>query len=188
MSGSPSAAVEMPDAGRPFDGPTILAQMRTSPRPDGVPDRLETDAIAAAVADAIWTFDGMPWTTMAIGASCGETTCLLDVAGSRPTATAEDLWVFEVEPTTAAVRVVTAELRAIPPETVAQLDRLARGGVSEPGALDAMALTTARWTPPPEPARFLLSYRTGGEEGSCAAELAIDGATGRVVTETFVDC
>ncbi|HEX7197446.1 MAG TPA: hypothetical protein VF364_11515, partial [Candidatus Limnocylindria bacterium] len=54
-------AFDLPEAGRPFDAEAILAAMRDSRRPGGVPDEMQTDAIAAAVADAIWTIDGEPW-------------------------------------------------------------------------------------------------------------------------------
>lgn len=161
--------------------------MQTSPRPDGVPDELETTAVATAVADAVWTFDGRPWETMVAGGSCGTDTCLLELAGTRTGAAGEDLWVFEVDPGTSTVTLVTAELRAIPPAAVTTVDTAARSQAS-PGLLDDLELTNAAWTPPPAPSTYELSYRSGGEEGACAVEIVVDGTSGDLLDETATDC
>lgn len=161
--------------------------MRSSTRPDGVPDVLVTDAVAAELAETIWTFDGGAWDTMAVGGSCGSASCTLDIAGSRTDAAGEDLWIFEIDPATADVTVVSAELGALPDDLVDDLDALARAEADD-DALDHLALTTARWLPPPDADQFVLSYRSGGEEGSCAAELTVDARSGTVMDETYTDC
>lgn len=177
----------MPVAGRPLDVAAVLEAMRTSPRPDGVPDQLETPEIARAVADSIWTFDGQPWTAMVASGSCGSATCLLEIAGSRAGAAGEDLWVFAVDPATSRVDVSTAEVNAIPTRAYDRLDAAARA-VAPAGLLEGLTLANVAWTPPPAPNRYRLSYRSGGEEGSCAIEVVIDGQSGRLVEHTATDC
>ncbi len=181
------AALDLPQPGHPLDPSTLLGVMRSSPRPGGVPDQMETDAVAAAVAGAIWTLDGEPWTTMAAGGSCGPESCTLEVAGSRAGTPGEDLWVFAVTPATGAVQVVTSEVRSLPAELVVRLDELTRA-MAETGSLDAMALTSARWLPQPDRSLFVLSYRSGGEEGSCGIDHMIDAAVPTIVSGQVVNC
>ena len=177
----------LPQPGRPFDTATLLDAMRTSRRPGGVPDQLETDRIAGAVADAIWTYGGEPWTTMAIGGSCGTETCTLEVAGTRPNSVGEDLWVFEIVPATASVTVASADLSALPTDVIGPLDDLA-SMLFRPGRLDGLALASARWLPPPVGGQFVLSYRSGGEEGSCGADVTIDAVVPEILADRLIDC
>lgn len=179
-SGSPAGpAADVPEPGRPYGAATILEAMRGSSRPGGVPDQLETDAIAATLAQRIWTVDGEPWATISIGASCGPVRCTLDVAGSRSGALGDDLYAFEIIPASGEVATLSADLRSIGPEVVAVLDRLARA--AEPAIeRDGLALASARWLPPPDNETFELSYRSGNEEGSCELELSLNAATGAV--------
>lgn len=181
----PTAAVDVPEPGRPWDGATLLGEMAASRRPDGVPASIQTLPVAEALADAIWTVDGAAWDTFAIGGFCGSTTCTLEVAGTHLPRTGEDLWVLEVDPASARVEVIDADVRSLPPELVEDLDALARAATD----LDGMVLGTTRWLPPPaEAGRFELSYRSGGEEGSCRRELVLDAASGEIVEETATGC
>jgi hypothetical protein len=185
-SAAPSSAAAEP--GQPYAAAEILEAMRTSPRPDGVPDELETDAIADAVADAIWTFDGEPWDTILIGGSCGEAECLLEVSGARDGVDGDDLWTFTVDPAQGAVSLEGTELRAIPPEVVADLDRLARSLLDE-ADVAGMSLTTAAWEPPPDGDRYRMSYRSGGEEGSCGLDVVLGARQREIVDQRAVgDC
>ena len=65
-SGGPSPServipgLALPQPGPAFDAATLLDAMRTSRRPGGVPDQLET-AIAATLAETLWTYGGEPW-------------------------------------------------------------------------------------------------------------------------------
>ena len=161
--------------------------MRSSTRPGGVPDQIETDAIAAGLAEAIWTLDGQPWTTMAAGGSCGPESCTLDVAGSRAGLSGEDLWVFAVAPATGSVQVVSSEVRSLPEEMLVRLDELARS-IAQEGSLDGMVLASVRWLPPPEADRFVLSYRSGGEEGSCRIDHTLDAVSATIISEQVVNC
>ena len=161
--------------------------MRTSRRPGGVPDQLETDAIASAVAGRIWTYGGEPWTTIAMGGTCGPQTCTLEAAGSRPDSLGEDLWVFEIVPNGGSVTLASATLAALPSELVQHLDDLARM-LLESGQLDGLILASAHWLPPPDTGQFALSYRSGGEEGSCRIDLIVDAAAAEVIEQTALDC
>jgi hypothetical protein len=191
QSAQPSATpatLALPVPGRPYDASTVLAAMRDSRRPGGVPDALETDAVASALADAIWTLDGRPWATVAAGGSCGPETCTLEVSGAGAGAEADDLWVIDVEPGTSAVRVASAELRSLPAGLAADLDGLVRSLV-DPAALDGLFVTSVRWIPPPAEGRFVLSYRSGGEEGSsCGTDLTVAALVPEIVSDLAIAC
>ena len=162
----------------------ILEAMRDSRRPGGVPDQLETDAIAAELAQRLWTIDGEPWTTTSIGASCGPVRCTLDVSGSRAGSLGDDAYAFEVIPAADEVAPISTDLRSLPPDAGAVLDGMARDAEARI-ARDGLILTSVRWNPPPEHKTFQLSYRSGNEEGSCELELALNATAG--ATETLSD-
>lgn len=172
--------------GKPFSAADILDAMRESRRPGGVPDVLETEAIAAAVADEIWTFDGEPWPSVVAGGSCGAVTCTLDLAGVPEGADAEDLWAFEITPSSGEVRVADATLRGLH----AAVAEAAAAIVAESGAdigSDAL-LTSVRWLPPPDDGLLVLSYRTGFETGACGVDVTVDLRDRTVVDRAPVSC
>lgn len=179
--------IELPAVGTPFDAATIVTAMRESRRPGGVPDELETDAIAGAVAATISTFDGLPWTTMAASGSCGPDSCTLELAGTRPDGHGDDLWIFDVRPADGTVAVTTAELRGLPNQLLPELDGLARS-LLPAATLDGLLLTSARWLPPPDGGQFVLSYRGDGEEGSCILDLTLDAVTPGIVGDASRSC
>lgn len=174
------APLALPDPGRPYDADDLLDAMRDSRRPGGVPAELQDPQIAAELADQLWTFDGQPWDAIAAGGSCGPATCSLEVSGGPAAGDREDAWVFSIDRASGAVEVVTADLRAVPDETAAILDRWARV-LDEDGLLDGLLTTGANWLPPPAEDRFRLAYRSGDEEGSCAVDVELDAAAGRIV-------
>ena len=153
---SPPVAIEIPALEHPFDVASLLAAMRDSRRPGGVPDELETDAIAGAVADALWAFAGQPWTTAVVGGSCGPQSCTLEVAGATPGAQTDDVWVFTVTPATGDVRLLDAELGSVPPELLPTLDEAARA-LDGSGSLEGMLLASVSWLPPPQAGSFVMS-------------------------------
>jgi len=179
--------VALPDPGRPFDPATLLAAMRDSRRPGDVPDELENDAVATALADAIWTVDGRPWTLVSASGSCGPRTCTLELSGAPEGAQGDDLWVFEVTPATGSVQPQSTDLRSMPTDLLGRLDQLTRSLVA-PAILDGLILTNVRWLPPPDDGNFVLSYRAGGEEGTCGADVTIDAVTAEVVSGDSSDC
>lgn len=193
MPSSPSAPpaqtveISVPEPGRPFDGAQVLAAMRDSRRPGGVAESLRTAEIADAVADAIWTVDGEPWTAMAVGGSCGPDECTLEVGGSRAGAAGEDAWTFNVRPAAGQITVVSAQLGSVPDALVANADRLARGADAD-GLLDGLILAGQSWQPPPDDALLLLAYRAGDEEGTCRRDVSVDLRDGEVAIGEGVDC
>ncbi len=149
--------------------------MRNSVRPGGVPDALETDAIATALAEQIWTLDGRPWTSVTAAGSCGADACTLELSGVGPEAAGEDVWVFDIDPSDGSVSRASADLHAVPPTLAASLDELARA-TDEEGLLEGLLMTSVRWLPPPDDGRFVLAYRSGEEEGSCMRDVTVDAA------------
>jgi hypothetical protein len=186
-SASPSATPDLvPEPGRPFDAADVLVAMRESRRPGGVPAELQTDEIADAVAEQVWTFDGEPWTDLVIGGSCGPETCTLEVAGRPDGALGEDLYVFSVTPSTRTVVLVSADLLGVPENLLDDLDATARAGVDQP--LEGLSLLGVRWLPPPDAGQYALAYRPGGEEGSCGLDVVLDAASETVVSADEVNC
>jgi hypothetical protein len=181
------AGLELPDPGRPFDAAGLLREMEGSTRPGGVPEPLRTLAVAGAIADAVWTFDGSSWDTIAVSGYCGTSSCTVELAGTRLGDAGEDLWILEVDPAGPAVRVAAAELRALPADLAGELDAIARSADRD-GRLESMMLGTARWLPPPDGDRFVLSYRTGSVEGSCRREVTVDAVRAEVVETTATNC
>lgn len=177
----------LPEPGRPFDADGLLALMRGSRRPGGVPDQLETRPIAEAVAASLWTFDGTPWATASAGGSCGPDLCTLEIGGAVPGTQGEDLYIFSVAPGSSAVEVLDASLRGVPIPLLGELDTLARS-LSDDAELLDLGLAGVSWLPPPDGGRFVLSYRSGGEEGSCSADLTLDAVEPELVASEFVDC
>lgn len=171
-------------AGYPYQAGDILEAMRTSRRPGGVPEELQTDAIASHVAAAIWTIDGQPWTTMAIGGSCGPTECTLDVSGSH--AGGEDAWTFLVIPSEPRVETLTSQI-ATGPELAARADAHVRASTIGPEVTN-LILASATWEPPPQAGVMRLAYREGNEEGSCGRDVLVEVLTGRVSLVDELDC
>ena len=178
--------IPLPEVGQPFDAADILAAMRESRRPGGVPEELQTDAIAAAVAEAIRTIDGAPWTTMAVGGSCGPEQCTLDVSGSHPDAMGDDVWTFDVAPASETVTVVGTSLGSVSRDLAERADAIA--SESEPAVLDGLVLASVAWMQPPDDGRLLLAYRSGDEEGSCRRDVTVDLGTREVEVGAGVDC
>lgn len=183
-----SGLMALPSPGLPWDGPTVLRELAGTNGPNNVPDEVRTSSVAEAIAATVWTVDGSAWDTIAIGGYCGQSTCTIDIAGTHLGRAGEDLWTLEVDPAAGSVVPLVSDVRSIPWDLVDALDRLARS-LDDDGALSLMILSTARWLPPPtEAGRFLLSYRSGGEEGSCARDLVLDASGGTLVEEHATGC
>jgi len=184
---TPSASSGFPPAGRPYSTDDILAALRDSQRPGGVPDEVETAAVAAAIADAIWTFDAKPWSAVSAGGSCGPTTCTVELVGTREGSDGEDLWSFDVNPAGGSVALAQRELGAVPNEVRDDLDALARS-LAQGGELDDLVLASVTWLAPPDETAFSLAYRSGNEEGSCAVDIVLDPVARRVLETQATDC
>lgn len=177
----------LPEPGRPFDADGLLALMRDSRRPGGVPDQLETRPIAEALAASMWTFDGSPWSTASAGGSCGPELCTLEIGGVAPGTQGEDLYIFSVAPATGAVDVLDASLRGVPIALLGELDTLTRG-LSDAAELEGLILAGVRWLPPPDDGAFILGYRSGGEEGSCAGDITLYATIPELRSSSFSGC
>lgn len=190
LTGSPAAPATssgFPTAGRPYTADDILTALRDSQRPGGVPDEVETQAVAAAIADAIWTFDGQPWSDLSTGGSCGPATCTVELVGTREGSDGEDLWSFDVNPDDGSVALAQRELGAVPNEVRDDLDTLTRS-LAQGGELDDLVLASVTWLAPPDETAFTLAYRSGNEEGSCAVDIVLDPVARRVLETRATDC
>lgn len=154
--------------------------MADSRRPGGVPEQVQTVPIADQMAQAIWTYDGAPWPAMAVSGSCGPESCTVDVSGTPDGAAGEDLYTFDVRPADGTVKLLLADLHGYPTDLNATLDEIARAGVPH-DRLAGLELLSARWVPPPDDGQYVLSYRSGGEEGSPALDVVIDLPGGTVL-------
>ena len=154
--------------------------MRESRRPGGVPDQLETETVATAVAAAIWTYDGLPYPVLVIGGSCGPDRCTLEVSGTPTGAAGSDLYAFSVVVGTGAAEILESDLHGYPAMLDAILDEVAREQL-DTDTFTGLALTGATWLPPPEAGVFRALYRSGGEEASPGIDLLIDLLAGRVL-------
>jgi hypothetical protein len=154
--------------------------MASSRRPGGIPRQLQTTPIAVAIAAQVWTYDGTPWPAITTGGSCGPQSCTLDVSGIPDRGAGEDLYTFAITPADASVELLVADLHGYPKDLDAELDAIARAGV-DPGRLAGLDLVGARWLPPPRDGQFVLSYRSGGEEGSPALDVTVDLGARRVL-------
>jgi hypothetical protein len=169
-----------PTAARPYDAADVLAAMASSRRPGGIPQQLQTMPIAVGIASQVWTYDGAPWPAITTGGSCGPQTCTLDVSGIPDDGAGEDLYTFSITPADATVELLVADLHGYPAALEGELDAIARAGV-DPDRLAGLDLVGARWLAPPRDGQFVLSYRSGGEEGSPALDVTVDQRTRRVL-------
>jgi hypothetical protein len=171
-----------PAASRPYDADAVLAAMTQSRRPGGVPDRIETSAVAAQVANAVWTYDGQPYPSLVIGGSCGATSCTLEVSGQPIGGAGADLFVFSVTQPAGAVTMTTTDLHGYPSGLDGQIEAVAREG-TDADRLTGLAYRTASWQLPPRSGWFWAAFRSGGEEGSPGLDVLVD-LPARAVMET----
>ncbi len=167
-----------PGAGLPYTADDVLQAMAASRRPGGVPEQLQREALAAAIAGELWTFEGNPWAAISVGGSCGPVHCTLEVGGATDGSPGEDLYIFDVVPDAGEVKVLAAELRGMPAGYAEELDAFARANWPDAPLPGPMA--SARWLPPPNEGIYVLSYRSGGEENSPAVDAVIDLGAGSV--------
>lgn len=177
---APTGAIQLPATGRPYDGAEVLAAMRDSRRPGGVPDQLETLGIATQVAAAIWTWHGAPYPSLVIGGSCGPASCTLEVSGAPPSAAGADLYTFSVALPSGTAELLASDLHGYPSGLDAVIDTVIRDRLA-PDTLEGLALTGATWQVPPRTGWFWAAYRSGGEEGSPGLDVLVNLASGEVV-------
>lgn len=179
---SPNAPIVAPVPGRPYDGDALLAAMRASRRPGGVPDELEMPAVAADLAAGLWTWNGNPYPVLVVGGACGPQRCTVEVSGTPVAAAGADLYVYRVDRATQRVTLEGTDLRGYPTALDPVIDRIVRDAL-DPALLDGLALAGAAWQLPPATGQLWAAYRSGGEEGSSGVDVLIDLA-GAAVLET----
>ncbi|HEX6128804.1 MAG TPA: hypothetical protein VF071_07280 [Candidatus Limnocylindria bacterium] len=177
---APTAPRPVAQPGTPYAATDLLAAMRDSRRPGGVPDELETEAIAGAIAERAWTWDGEPWESLSVGAACGPDACSLDLAGTPAGGAGTDLYSFAIDTASGAVELLSTDLHGYPADLEEELDAATRA-VMDPDELDGLALVGARWLAPPDTGRYWLAYRSGGEEGSPGIDVLLDLTSGEVL-------
>lgn len=177
---SSTPLISVPPTGRPYAADQVLAAMRDSRRPGGVPDQLETTDVAGAIADAVWTYDGRPYPVLVISGSCGAASCTVEVSGAPTGAAGADLYLFAVTPGSGAVELQATDLHGYPGGLDALLDEVARGD-GAPCSLGGLALSSATWRIPPDAGQFWVHFRSGGEEGSPGVDVLVDLLAGSAV-------
>jgi len=180
ISASGAQAIPLSRPGTPYSAADLLDAMGESRRPGGVPDQLETEEIAAGIAAQAWTWDGEPWETISLGASCGPGACSLDLAGAPAGEQGTDLYSFTVDPASGEVQLEATDLHGHPSALQELLDAAARAAIGAE-RLEGMALVGSRWLPPPQTDRYWLAYRSGGEEGSPGLDVLLDASSGEVL-------
>ncbi len=182
ITGTPTPPIAAPGPGRPYDGDDLLAAMRASRRPGGVPDELETPAVAADLAAGLWTWNGDPYPVLVVSGACGPQRCTVEVSGTPMAAAGADLYVYGVDRATQRVTLDGTDLRGYPAALDPVIDRIVRDAL-DPALLDGLALAGAAWQLPPATGQLWAAYRSGGEEGSSGVDVLIDLA-GAAVLET----
>jgi hypothetical protein len=147
--------------------------MAGSRRPGGVPDRIETTAVAAQLAAAIWTYDGRPYPSLVIGGSCGATSCTVEVSGQPLGAAGADLFNLSVAQPGGAVTLAATDLHGYPSGLDARIEAVARAGV-DADRLAGLVYRAASWQLPPRSGWFWAAFRSGGEEGSPGLDVLVD--------------
>ncbi|HEX5826387.1 MAG TPA: hypothetical protein VFY23_02620 [Candidatus Limnocylindrales bacterium] len=159
---SASPAADVP--GRPYDGQALLALMRTQQQPALDPS-LVTDAVAAAMAEQVWTYDGTPYRQVMFEGSCESGACALGLTG-LPSAAGDpsfaDAYRWAVEPGASVLRTEGGwpSLSGYPHELDEALAEEARLLDAE-GLLEGLQLSSVRWVPDLEDRVFELQFDDG---------------------------
>ena len=176
---TPSPVIPPPATARPYTAAEVLAAMRDSRRPGGVPDEIETIAVATQLAAAIWTYDGRAYPSLVISGSCGPASCTVEVNGTPAGAAGTDLYVMGVARPSGTVELQAADLHGYPSGLDATIDAVVRARL-DAQQLDGLALAGATWQVPPRAGWFWAAYRSGGEEGSPGLDVLVNLPTGEV--------
>jgi hypothetical protein len=163
--------------------------MRESPRLEGVPARVLSEAVAQQIAERIWTWDGKPYQRWQLEGSCGPRRCELGVQGVPSFTPPEDEHIdgyqFDVSVQDLTVKPVRADGRQLlagyPAALDAELDAIVRSGV-DASLLQGQTVAGATWSPPPDSGIFELSYTDGNEEGGRSSLATVDLRTRKVLT------
>ena len=178
-----TAAPSRPD--RPYTAETIAEELGDVPY--NYPAQLRTPAIAEALADALWTYDGRPYRELSFQGSCDEggARCDLTVSGLPdfvPTRDRSDIYFWSYVPSSGVLTPTGGlGLKGYPPELDPELDALARSLDAE-GLLASKGFLGAGWVPPD--GLFVLRYGNGLEEGDPTLLVTLDSSNRRIVSIT----
>jgi hypothetical protein len=189
---SPIATVAPTGHGRPYTAEMIAAELLDVP--DGFPPELQTEFIAAAIADRIWTYDGRPYREVWITGSCNEpvrTRCDLTLEGLpafAPTRDDADSYWFVVHVDAPILGPESGQgLRGFPPDVAHAIDALARS-LDTDGRFRAEALRGIDWALPPPDDAFVLTYGDDNE-GDTMIFVTLDRANRQLLSiDTRVCC
>lgn len=183
---SPLSTVAPTGHGRPYTAEMIAVELLDVSY--DFPPELQTEFIAAALADRIWTHDGRPYREVWITGSCNDgdrRQCDLTVSGLpafAPTREREDDYFFAVDLGSGMIRPTTEPGgRGLPPELVPQIEALARA-LDTDGRLEGMQLRNVRWLPPPPDDAYMLDFGNGGLEGDPRTLVTLDRPNERIIS------
>ena len=188
---SPIATVAPTGHGRPYTPEMMVAELMDVPY--NFPRELQTDFVAAALADRIWTFDGRPYRELSISGSCDEGglgRCDLSVSGLpafAPNRETNDHYYFSVNVQSAVVIPGASGLEAYPPELGPEVDALVRSLDTE-RQLQKQGLRGVEWALPPPDDAFRLVYG-GDNEGDLMIYVTLDRANRQILSlERYICC
>ena len=164
---SPSPAADLP--GRPYDGATLLALMRAQRQP-ALDASLVREDVANAMAQQVWTYDGMPYQATLFEAACEGPTCTVGLTGLPAFATDPtfaDTYRWVLDPGSAALQPEGAwpSLSGYPHELDAELAAEAQR-LDTDGRLDGLQLSSARWVSDAGRRTFQLQFDDGLDPAS----------------------
>lgn len=178
--------------GRPYSAGEIAAllQEAITARPWAFAPELRApavmDAVARAVADGVFTFDGRPYQRVSFGASCSQPPdhCDLTMTGvpvftGDPEAT--DRYWWTVAPAGPLVTAADHGLRGFPAGLAAGLDALARS-LDTGGRFRDLPLEVVEWELPPPDDAWVLRYSLGTGEGDPLFFVTLDRRAQRIVS------
>jgi hypothetical protein len=168
------ATVAPTEPGQPYVAEDLASYINAAPV--GFPTALRTPAVAEALADRIWTFDGQPYRDLWLAGSCENGACEFSATGVPAFARSADV----VDAYFLKVNLGSGlfsdggrpSLKGLPSELVPRLDAIARAHDAAALLADE-ALLGATWEIPPPAGTFLLRYGRGLEEGDPAAFVTV---------------
>jgi hypothetical protein len=182
---SPLATVAPTGHGQPYTAEMIAVELADVSY--NFPPELQTEFIAAALADRIWTYDGRPYREVWFTGSCNEGVrirCDLSLTGLpafAPTRGDVDTYWFVVHLGSPILGPEAGQaLGGFPPDLVPAIDALARS-LDIDGRFKAEALRGIDWALPPPDDAFVLTYGDDNE-GDTTIVVTLDRANRRILS------
>ena len=180
---SPIATVAPTGHGRPYTPEMMVAELMDVPY--NFPRELQTDFVAAALADQIWTYDGRPYRELNLVGDCyGSPRCDLRVIGLPAFASTRDQsdsHSFSIElPTRVVTRSYSGGLRGYPPELGPEVEALARS-LDTAGRYADLPLRRVLWALPPPGDAYLVQFQRGSLEDAIVRCVALDRAQRQIL-------